>query len=125
MIEDQRQKLCGLLDDLSTRIDVIESFGWSLEGKDFETFKESLNKVHATINPIITTKEVILQPQEFDIEVAGKKGIRVRGTSSHDCVIEFKDGNAWKPLKYVQGIYIELDVNDPFPNVRVRYIVVP
>ena len=73
----------------------------------------------------LESKEVILQPQEFDVEVAGKNGIRVRGTSLHDCVIEFKDGDAWKPLKYVQGIYIELDVNNPLPKVQVSYIVVP
>jgi len=38
MTEDQRQKLGSLLDDLSVSIDVIESFGWSLEGKDFLTY---------------------------------------------------------------------------------------
>jgi len=72
----------------------------------------------------IRNKKVILQPQEFDVEVAGKNGIRVRGTSSHDCMIEFKDGDEWKPLKYVQSLTIELNVDNPLPKIKIGYIVV-
>lgn len=76
----------------------------------------------------VTFTNVEINPNELDIELNGRHGIKIHWDGNHHgAQISTKESKTdeWKPISGVQSIDISISVDKPLPVVTIKRIVLP
>ena len=65
-----------------------------------------------------------VRPKVLEFEALASNGLRIIWNGTRNCSIEGKDGDEWKPLKYVRNITISFGVEDQIPVVKMEYYII-
>jgi hypothetical protein len=66
-------------------------------------------------------RKAAIRPEVLDFEALVSNGLRIRYEGPDKCWIEAKDGDNWRPLKYVRNVNISVGVDHEPPMVKMEY----